>query len=251
MPSGVRRFVFAALAVSGLSLVLSSSAQAQSALPTEIESVPATTLKLDYDAAVRSTATSTALNARAASFLRQGGAANEDSGIGVGVLGMLTWPSIDVIDEDANINSRTGWGVGAWVGGNRNGRVGFVGEFIYAVRRVTDADDDDDVDFKTFEIPAVFHVNFGSRSRDSIGGYVVVGPVFSFYLGQTVYGEDIDDDSKFKGADIGIIAGAGIEIFRIGIEGRGNWGLREISNEGDVNKIKTTTFELLGKFAFN
>ncbi len=84
------------------------------------------------------TATSTASNARkTASFLRQGGAANEDSGIGVGVLGMLTWPSIDIIDEDDDdIKSRTGWGVGGWVGGNRNGRVGFVGEFIYGVRKV-------------------------------------------------------------------------------------------------------------------
>ena len=250
MRSGVRRFVFAALAASGLSLVLSSPAQAQSALPAGHESAPATTLKLDYDAAVRPTATSTSLRPRdGASFLRQGGAANEDSGIGFGVLGMLTWPSIDVEDSVTDLDSSAGWGVGAWVGGNRNGRVGFTGEFIYAVRNVTEGDDD--VEFKVFEIPAVFHVNFGSRSRNSVGGYIVVGPVFTFNLGQSVNGVDFDDDEKFKGADIGVIGGAGVEFFRIGIEARGNWGLRSISNEGDFAKIKTTTFELLGKFAFN
>ena len=250
MRSGVRRLVFAAIAATGLSLVLSSSAQAQSAIPTGDQSFSTNTLKLDYDAAVRPTATGTALNARnTTSFLRQGGAADEDSGIGFGVLGMLSWPNIDVVDDVTDLNSKTGWGVGAWVGGNRNGRVGFVGEFIYAVRKVEE--DGDEVEFKVFDIPAVFHINVGSRSRNGIGGYIVVGPVFTFNLGQTFNGEDFDDDSKFKGADIGVIAGAGIEIFRIGIEARGNWGLREISDEGDFSKIKTSSFELLGKFAFN
>lgn len=219
-------------------------------MPTGSDSTSASTLKLDYDAAVRSTATGTALRPNnVASFLRQGGAADEDSGIGVGVLGMITRASISDEDDFLDINNRTGYGFGLWVGGNRNGRIGFVGEFIYAIRKVEESGDD--VSFKVFEIPAVFHVNFGSRSRNSVGGYIVAGPVFTFNLGQTVNGEDFDDDSKFKGADVGIIAGAGIEVFRIGIEGRGNWGLRSISDEGDVLKIKTTTFELLGKFAFN
>jgi hypothetical protein len=250
MRSGVRRFVFAALAASGLSLVLSSSAYAQSTLPSAEVTAPAATLKLDYDAAVRPTASSTALNPRnVASFLRQGGAANEDSGIGFGVLAMLTRTSINEADDLVDVDSGTGYGFGAWVGGNRNGRVGFVGEFIYAIRKVSDGPED--VKFKVFEIPAVFHVNVGSRSRNSIGGYVVVGPVFTFNLGQTINGEDIDEDSKFKGADIGIIGGAGIEVYRVGIEVRGNWGLRSISDEGDFLKIKTTSVEILGKFAFN
>jgi hypothetical protein len=211
-------------------------------------------LKLDYDAAVRSIGTTTAVRAGNASFLRQGGAADEDTGIGVGVLGMLTWPSFDPeLDEDIDVDGRSGWGIGGWVGGNRNGRVGFVGEFIYLVRkgRATDGEFSEDVKFKVFEIPAVFHINFGSRSRDAVGGFVVVGPVFSFNLGQEVGGESLNDDEKFKGAEIGIIAGAGIEFFRVTIEGRGNWGLNSISTEGDLEKVKTFTFELLGKFAFN
>lgn len=252
MRSGVSRVVYASLAVFGLSLVLSGSAHAQSALPTGDESVQSTALKLDYDTAVRPTATSTTSTARsAASFLRQGGAANEDSGISVGVLGMLTWPSIDVIDQVTNIKSRTGWGVGGWVGGNRNGRIGFVGEFIYGVRKVKDADDDVDVDFEIFQIAAPFHINIGSRSRNSVGGYIVVGPSFTFNLGQKADGEKFLSDEEFNGVDIGIIGGAGIEFYRVAIEGRGNWGLNEISNEGDFSKIKTTTFELLFKFAFN
>jgi hypothetical protein len=64
-----------------------------------------------------------------------------------------------------------------------------------------------------------------------------------------VGGFDVSDN--FNGADIGIIGGAGIEVFRIGIEGRGNWGLRNINTSGDVSDTKTFTVELLGKFAFN
>ena len=257
MREGLRRCVCAALAASGLLFALSGNAQAQSVIPAADESTPASSLKLDYDAAVRSIGTTTAVRASNASFLRQGGAANADSGIGVGVLGMFTYPSFDpdLDDPEEVVDGRSGWGIGGWVGGNRNGRVGFVGEFIYLVRngRATHPAESEalDVKFKVFEIPAVFHINFGSRSRNSVGGYVVVGPVFSFNLGQEINGESVDDDSKFKGAEIGIIGGAGIEFYRIGIEGRGNWGLNEISDEGDLNKVKTFTFELLGKFAFN
>jgi hypothetical protein len=249
MRSGVRRFVFAALAASGLSLILSSSAQAQSAFPAGNESSPATTLKLDYDAAVRPTATSTALRPRdVASFLRQGGAANEDSGIGVGVLGMITRTSVHLDGDLFDINARTGWGVGMWIGGNRNGRIGFTGEFIYVVRNSED-EFGNEYQFKVFQIPAVLHINFGSRSRNSVGGYIVVGPSFAINLGEELNGEDFGDG--FSGADIGIIGGVGVEFFRIGIEGRGNWGVKSITDSGELTDAKTFTFELLGKFAFN
>ena len=173
----------------------------------------------------------------------QGGSTNEDSGIGFGVLGMITrtsWKTDGIEDlfEDTN-----GWGAGLWVGGNRNGRVGFVGEFIYLVRS------DGDFTQKALQIPAVFHINLGSRSRTGVGGYLVVGPSFTINLKEEFFGVDISDD--FTGADIGVIGGAGIEFFRIGIEGRGNWGLRNINSDGDLNETKTFTFELLGKFAFN
>ena len=251
MRSGVSRVVYAPLAAFGLSLVLSGSAQAQSALPAGEQSVAATAMNLDYDAAVANIAPKARTGA---SFLRQTQTVqvndNEDSGIGVGVLGMLTWPSIDVVDQVSDIKSRTGWGIGGWVGGNRNGRVGFVGEFIYGVRKVTD-EEDVDIDFEFFQIAAPFHINFGSRSRNSVGGYVVVGPSFTFNLGQKADGEDFLDDESFNGVDIGIIAGGGIEIYRIGIELRGNWGLNSIENDGGFAKIETTTLELLFKFAFN
>jgi len=175
----------------------------------------------------------------------QGGAADEDTGIGFGVLGMITRTSwrTDDVEEFFDFGNKTGWGAGLWVGGNRNGRVGFVGEFIYLVRG------DDEFKTKALQIPAVFHINVGSRSRNGVGGYLVVGPSFTINLKNEIFGVDFSDD--FTGADIGVIGGAGIEFFRVGVEARGNWGLRNINTDGDLSETKTFTFELLGKFAFN
>jgi hypothetical protein len=245
MRSSVKRFAFGACVALVLQLSVAGSAEAQSLVP---ERETQATLKLDYASAVRPLVTTTAPVARGrANFLRQNNQ-DEDSGIGVGVLGMITRTSFDVDDDFFDINSRTGYGFGLWVGGNRNGRIGFTGEFIYVVRKAEDALGNE-YDFKIFQIPAVFHINFGSRSRNSIGGYIVVGPSFGINLGEEINGEDFGDD--FSGADIGIIGGAGVEFFRIGIEGRGNWGVKSITDEGDFADSKTFTFELLGKFAFN
>ena len=246
MRSGVKRFLYGASVVSILQFAVPASSEAQTA---GMDRQTEASLKLDYASAVRPlVATNAPITRGRANFLRQGGAADEDSGIGVGVLGMITRTSFDVDDDFFDINSRTGYGVGLWVGGNRNGRIGFTGEFIYVVRKAEDSLGNE-YDFKIFQIPAVFHINFGSRSRNSIGGYIVVGPSFGINLGEEINGEDFGDD--FSGADIGIIGGAGVEFFRIGIEGRGNWGLKSITDEGDFADSKTFTFELLGKFAFN
>jgi hypothetical protein len=247
MREGLRRFVYGALVAISVQFMSAAPAAAQANPDVERQSDAA--LRLDYVSAVRPLVTTEAPAARTrASFLRQGGSADEDSGIGVGVLGMITRTSFDVDDEFFDINSRTGYGFGLWIGGNRNGRVGFTGEFIYVVRKAED-EAGNDYEFKVFQIPAVFHINFGSRSRNSIGGYIVAGPSFAINLGEEINGADFGDD--FSGADIGFIGGAGVEFFRIGIEGRGNWGLKSITDEGEFADSKTFTFELLGKFAFN
>jgi hypothetical protein len=179
----------------------------------------------------------------------QNNASHEDNGIGIGVEGMITRSSIHADGVDDLFKSKTGSGFGLWIGGNKNGLIGFTGEFIYVIHNV----DADGQSFKSraLEIPAVFHINVGSRSRNGIAGYGLVGPVFSINLKQTL--DDVDVSDNFNGADIGIMGGAGIEIYRFGIEGRGNWGLRNISDNGDFNdsNAKQFTFELLGKFRFN
>lgn len=139
---------------------------------------------------------------------------------------------------------------GLWVGGNKNGNVGFVGEFLYADKKATDANGNQ-VKFKALEIPAVFHVNVGSHDRNKAGGYIVLGPAFTINLQKTI--SQGLGGSNFNSADIGFLAGAGIEVFRFGIEGRYNWGLKTVTNSGGGNfqNAKTKAFEVLAKFRFN
>ena len=173
---------------------------------------------------------------------------NEDEGIGIGALAMLTRSSYKADGLDDYFTSRNGTGFGLWVGGNKKGLLGFTGEFIYLIKRVEDPFGDI-LKTQALEIPAVFHINVGSRSRNGVTAYGLVGPVFTLNLKQTRADIDISDD--FSGADLGIMAGGGVEFFRIGVEARGNWGLRNINADGDTIDVKTFGFELVGKIRFN
>jgi hypothetical protein len=172
---------------------------------------------------------------------------NEDEGIGVGVLGLLGFPSLRGTNLNTSLDAKSTYGVGLWVGGNKNGRVGFTGEFIYLVKKIELGEGE--AKQKALQIPAVFHINVGSSSRNNIGGYGILGPVFTINMNDDLSGGLTGDN--FAGADIGIIAGVGVEITRVGIEARGNWGLRNISDAGVTSDTKTFTFEILGKFRFN
>lgn len=165
------------------------------------------------------------------------------SGVGFGVLGMVSRTSWRADNVEDFFDDKIGWGAGIWIGGNRNGPVGVVGEFIYVSRG------DDDFKTRALQVPLVLHFNIGQRRRDSVSGYIVAGPSFTFNLTQESLGLDISDN--FNDTDIGVVAGAGIEFFRIGIEGRGNWGLKNLDKTGSFDDLKTFSFEFLGRFAFN
>jgi hypothetical protein len=169
-------------------------------------------------------------------------------GIGIGVEAMAAFPNLR--DASAGLEAKTGYGFGLWVGGNRDGRVGFVGEFIYLVKTI-EGSGSTSAKRHALQIPAVFHFNFGSRNRNNAMGYGVLGPVFTLNVKEKLTGGFTGNN--FAGADIGVAAGAGFEIARVGIEGRGNWSLRNISEEGTTTTTtgKEVTFELLGKFRFN
>lgn len=173
----------------------------------------------------------------------QGGTFDDESGIGFGVMGMLSRTSWKAEGFEDFFDDSNGYGVGLWVGGNRSGAVGFVGEFMY-VRR-----SDNEFTSHAIQIPALVHVNLGTRSTNGVGVYLIAGPSFTINLKQEFDGIDISDD--FTGADIGVIGGLGVEFYRIGLEGRVNWGLRNVDNTGTFDDLKTRTYEFVGKFAFN
>jgi hypothetical protein len=181
--------------------------------------------------------------------LAQSNATREDNGIGFGVLAGVTRDTFKNSDLEDFFKTKTGTMFGLWVGGNKNGLIGFTGEFNYLTRKVGEQDSDNEYKMHVLEIPAVFHVNIGQRTRNGVMGYGLVGPVFSFNLKSELNGVDVGDN--FNGADVGVMAGAGFEAYRIAVEGRGNWGLRNISDSGDVSNTKTFSLEFLVKFRIN
>jgi hypothetical protein len=172
---------------------------------------------------------------------------NANSGIGVGIEGMAAFPSLRNA-ENSGLDAKNAYGFGLWVGGNKGGTVGFAGEFIYKVSKF-DITGGNTLTRQALEIPAVFHINVGSRTKNGAVGYGIIGPVFTINVKDKLKNGVAGDN--FAGADVGIMAGAGFEVVRIGVEGRGNWGLRNISDEGTTSKTKEFSFEVVGKFRFN
>jgi hypothetical protein len=178
--------------------------------------------------------------------LAQQNNSDANSGIGVGALAMAAFPNLSNATS-SGLDAKNAYGFGLWVGGNKGGTVGFTGEFIYRLSKLSGAAGT--VKRQSLEIPAVFHINFGSRSKNGAMGYGIVGPAFTINVKDKLTGGV--SGTNFAGADIGIMAGAGFEVARIGVEGRGNWGLRNISDSGTTSKTKEFSVEIVGKVRFN
>lgn len=188
---------------------------------------------------------------------------SNDSGVGVGALGGLTFTSA-AGDDSEGIASGTGWMIGIWFGGNVNGAVGFMGELSYVRKRIQEEGsfgDDNYLETDYLEIPALIRINIGSREREGVRGYGLIGPVFDFRLGSKLVASGIEIpeaelENQFSAVDIGLMAGAGIEWNRIGFEFRYSWGLTRLATDeavdaGNLPDVKSNTIQLLGKIRFN
>jgi hypothetical protein len=172
--------------------------------------------------------------------------ADANSGIGVGALAMAAFPHVSNL-TNSGLEAKTGYGFGLWVGGNKGGTVGFTGEFIYKLSKLEGTAGT--AKRQALEIPAVFHINFGARTKNGAMGYGVLGPVFTINVKDKLSGGLAG--TNFAGADVGVMAGAGFEVARVGVEGRGNWGMRKISENGSTSSSKDFSFEIVGKVRFN
>ncbi len=172
---------------------------------------------------------------------------SRDEGIGVGVEALAGFPSFSNVSS--SLEAKTSYAFGLWVGGNRNGRVGFTGEFLYLVKKETLGTSE--AKHKALEIPALLHLNLGSRNKNNIMGYGVLGPVFTINVKDELTGGLAGNN--FSSADVGLMYGAGVEFARISVEGRINQGMKTVTNNGGGVFVdsKVRTFELVGKVRFN
>lgn len=171
-------------------------------------------------------------------------------GVGFGVVGGLTRATFTGDGVSDFVEGRNGLMGGIWFGGNRNGVVGVMGELDYVVKKVGLEGTDQEVELRYLEIPVLLRINIGQENRNTgVLGYGLVGPVFDIKIDDLGF----NIAQEYEGLDIGIMAGAGIEVSRVGFEVRGNWGLREIidGNLFNAEKIKTFTLEALIKLRLN
>lgn len=175
-------------------------------------------------------------------------------GIGIGV---KVGPTFNDFTSDEAPEGQTGWMGGLFIGGNRGGRVGAAVEFNYAKKSARLEDEDGntvDADLRYFQIPVLLRINGGSRSRDGVNVYGIVGPFFNFKVGASA-GSGLGDefDEATEDIDTGIVVGGGVEITRFIVEFRYDFGMRRINadDEGGVADVKSRTAAILFGVRFN
>ncbi|MCC7035329.1 MAG: outer membrane beta-barrel protein [Acidobacteria bacterium] len=181
-------------------------------------------------------------------------AQSDDDGVGVGVLGGITRTTVQPEENPFSFNTDGGggWMAGIWFGGNRNGRVGVMGEANWVVKKFTV--DESEQELRYVEIPVLLRVNAGSLDRNKPSLYLIGGPVFDIQVKAIEDGESVDD--VYEGLDIGAMAGVGFEAARIGIEGRYSWGLRSVlatdaALAAGFGTTRLNTLQVLLKIRFN
>lgn len=166
-------------------------------------------------------------------------------GIGIGVKGGLLFSSFR--EARADYKNNTGWQGTLFLGGNRSGSLGLMTELTYAKRGAKAASLATDTYY--LEIPLLLRENLGSDNKDS-GAilYFIAGPAADILLKARLSGIDIKDN--FKDIDWNVVGGVGIEVSRLIVEGRFNWGLSNVL-EGPGNALKTRSFAILGGLRLN
>jgi hypothetical protein len=178
-----------------------------------------------------------------------GSAAPASAQGGVGV-GFKIGPTFADFSSDAlDIDNRTGWHAGLFIGGNRDGVLGWQTEINWLRRRgLTVLGDEFHLDY--VQVPIFLRLNIGTESKNGFAVYAFAGPAFEVKIADEINGVTIDD--SFEGTDIGLVFGAGTEITRLILEGRYEWGFRRINKTfSSATEIKTRSFTVLVGVRFN
>jgi hypothetical protein len=171
-------------------------------------------------------------------------------GVGFGVKGGYLFSTFS--EAGQSFSNNNGWEAGIFFGGNRGGVLGVMGEVLYAKKGAKDSTGTITIDQYYLEIPILLRVNIGSPNRNTGAVvYAIGGPAFDILL--KAQQNSIDVKNNFESLDLGIIGGAGVEISRFLIEGRVNWGLRNVlkASGGVSNDLKTRSVAILAGFRFN
>ena len=151
--------------------------------------------------------------------------------------------------------------IGVGFGGNKSGWFGVGVDLNYMFTSASDVTvlnigeaiaENGTLKSQTLDIPVYGRINFGGQStKNAPTFYVPIGWFFDIRLNADIDGTDVMD--AFNGFSTGPMVGAGFEVYRIGVEARGMWAIKELQSTGGgtflngVQDSKAFTFVLLFK----
>ena len=137
----------------------------------------------------------------------------------VGIKGGFLYSSLDFEDAGDVLDSNNGWTAGVFFG--PAGVVALQGEVNFLQKGGSDSTGD--IKLYYVQFPVLLRVGGGSTVKI----YGLGGPTFDLKIGQG--GDESALVTEFEGIDIGITGGLGLEIGKLVLEGRVNWGLKNIA----------------------
>ena len=189
-----------------------------------------------------------------------------NTGLGFGIHFGGTWTSLSTDENLGEIDLNKGGGIvaGVFFGGNRDGRVGLQGEVSYLTKKINlkadfGPDDTLDQDSKNtyIQIPILLRVNTGSRSNNGPCLFFLVGPAFDIKISETDDFTDLFDvEDVYQGVETGLMAGAGFEVARFGVQVRYVWGLTNVlstdaAEQAGFKDTKYNSLQITGIFRIN
>lgn len=169
-------------------------------------------------------------------------------GFGIGIKGGYLFSNLSFSNASNAFNGKSGFQVGLFLGSKRP--VGALVELNYLQKNSVDAVTGATTKLNYFDLPVLLKINFGSSHTNGVSFFVDGGPAFDFKIGDTI--SSVAQVQNYENFDFALIASAGVELTRFIIEGRGQWGLKNIAvNTFAAGDLHSRSFALLFGFRFN
>ena len=141
---------------------------------------------------------------------------------------------------------------GLWVALPARGRLAVQIEALVARKGATElVRFGDSLKVTYLEVPVMLRV----RDVLGSGAYLFAGPSVAFALSSTYEDDGVEEDAGdgLHDIDVGLTAGAGFEVRRLGVEARYTWGLRRVFQDGDAPEVKfrNRTFTVMAAFGWS
>lgn len=158
-------------------------------------------------------------------------------------------------DTLATLKSKAGFVGGAFIGVNLGGPWTLEPEFLFVMKgtKVSATQATSDIKLNYFEIPVLLKLNL-LPFKSPVTPFLIAGPSIAFNSSAKITGSGIDQDikSSVRGADYGLVMGAGLDITKFSIEARYELGLQNPfkAQGGFTPSVHNGTFYILAGYHF-